>query len=75
MCDKTSSPLKIICPGVVSKPSGQMEKKGEVLGAQQCDGRVRPVWSHGPPFHPAARVHPQVSQGGQHRLLRAVVTG
>lgn len=40
--------------GMVSKPQGQVEEEGEVLGSQQRDGGVRPVRSHGPSLNPAA---------------------
>jgi hypothetical protein len=46
-----------------------MEEEGEVLGTQQCDGRVWAVWSHGPPLHPPTGFHPQVCQGWHHGLL------
>lgn len=59
---------------MVSEPKGQVEEEGEVLGSQQRDGGVRPVRGHGPTLHPTARVHPQVSQGGRHGLLRSMVT-
>ena len=61
-------------PGVVPEPPRQVEEEGEVLGSQQRDGGVRPVRSHGPSLHPSAGVHPQVRQGGRHRLLRSLVT-
>lgn len=69
---KSVSYLISVSAGVVPEPQGQVEEEGEVLGSQQRHGRVRLVWSHGPPLHPAARVHPQVGQGRRHRVLRPV---
>lgn len=44
----------LLAPGLVPEPPGQMAEEGEVLGQEQCDGRVRALWCHGATLHPAA---------------------
>ena len=55
--------------GLVSESSGQVEEAWEVLGTQQCDGRVWALRCHGPPLHPSARINHQLRQERDDGLL------
>ena len=56
-------------PGMVPESSGQVEKTWEVLGTQQCEGRVWALRCHGPPLHPSARINHQLRQERDDGLL------
>lgn len=67
--------LAVTPEGLVSEPKSQVAEAGEVLGPEQRDGRVRPLWGHGEAFHPSARVHHQLRQEWARGILRPVAAG
>ncbi|MEE6525495.1 hypothetical protein FKM82_025553 [Ascaphus truei] len=60
---------------MVPEQTRQVEEAREVLGPEQCDGRVWAVWGNGPALHPPPRIHPEICQGWNHGILRPVAAG